>query len=112
VARYTAPVEIPEEPPVGTTVRTQQGSTHTRYELGWYPGPWNWAGLAERHAKPVGGAVTLMLPCPLDSCDHSLAMHRRSDETSTGSRCRGKGCQCGVQLQDLAAEEWGVTGRV
>lgn len=46
------------EPPQGTTVRTRQGTTHTRSELGWYPGPWNWAGLVEQGAEildpPVG----------------------------------------------------------
>lgn len=38
------------EPAIGTTVRTSTGhrTVHTRYELGWHPGPWNWAGLLEQ----------------------------------------------------------------
>ncbi|GAB3376364.1 hypothetical protein [Amycolatopsis echigonensis] len=36
------------EPPVGTTVRTNAGHVTTRYDLGWYPGPWNWHGLLKQ----------------------------------------------------------------
>lgn len=51
---------------------------------------------------------TLFQPCPLDDCNHSLAMHNQTDETPTGYRCRAAqpNCPCGEQVVDLADEEW------
>lgn len=39
------------EPPIGTTVRLADGRRRTRYELGWFPGPWNWVGLTEVYGE-------------------------------------------------------------
>jgi hypothetical protein len=52
--------------------------------------------------------LTLLQTCPLDNCDHSLAMHNQTDETVTGFRCCANPCvdRCGEQHVDLANEEW------
>lgn len=49
------------------------------------------------------GFLALLAPCPLDACDHSLAMHNPGQGTAP-PRCRAMGCQC--KPEDLANEEW------
>lgn len=51
------------EPPVGTTVLRADGVEVTRFELGWYPGPWNWIGITAQgpatEVKPPRSTTTV-----------------------------------------------------
>ncbi len=47
--------------------------------------------------------LDLLQSCPLDACNHSLAMHEQHDSTRPPT-CRADGCRC--TPEDLADEEW------
>lgn len=53
--------------------------------------------------QKTSGMVPLFMACPLDACNHSLAMHDEHGPTEPPT-CRAEHCQCAPE--DLANEEW------